>query len=268
MNVYDTVVHRWLHVPYKLYVREFKRPKKPRETIVFLHGIGDSAEAWRGVAAQLPDDLRLVGLDLLGFGDSPKPNWVQYDMKVQARAISHTLVKLGLSTRPIVVGHSMGSLIAIELAKRFPLVIKQLILCSPPLYTSGEKGTPSYEKLLKDFYRLVAKNPDDLEKVAPLGEKLGIVSSVFDVSGERSKTFVAALEYSIVNQTSLKDLRTVTMPVRILYGAFDPVVIAANLRKIGNEKQNISVKKLPVGHEIMGTYIDYIADELKTIYKE
>lgn len=265
MSIYDTIVHRWLRVPYTLHVRQFNRAKRPRETIVFLHGIGDSAESWRGVAERLPDDVRTIGIDMLGFGESPKPRWVQYDMSVQARAIAHTLVKLGLSQRPIIVGHSMGSLVAIELAKRYPIVVKRLVLCSPPLYKSDKKGTPSYDKLLKDFYQLVVNNPNELEKVAPLAEKLGIVSSVFDVSGERSSTFVAALEYSIINQTSLDDLQSITMPVRILYGAFDPVVIAANLKMADRNSQYISIRRFRVGHEIMGPYVGYIASELSAI---
>ncbi len=265
--MYDTLVHKWLRVPYTLNITQFNNPKRPRETIVFLHGIGDSAEAWRGVAALLPADVRTIGIDMLGFGASPKPSWVKYDMDVQAKAISHTLLKLGFSQRPTIVGHSMGALVAIELAKRYPAVVKWLMLCSPPLY-KGDNKLPNHEKLLKDFYKLVVKHPDELEKVAPLAEKLGIVTSVFDVSGERSSTFVAALEYSIINQTSIDDLIELNLPVGILYGLFDPVVIPENLKMVDAKSANITIKSLPVSHEIMGPYIGFIARELNKVIKK
>jgi pimeloyl-ACP methyl ester carboxylesterase len=268
MAIYDTLVHRWLHVPYTLHVRKFRSPKKPQQTIVFLHGIGNSAESWHGVVRLLPDDVRAIGLDLLGFGDSPKPMWVKYNIAVQAKAVAHTLLKLGLTERPIIVGHSMGSLVAIELAKRFPLVLKQLVLCSPPLYKAETGRQPGYEKLLKDFYLAVVKHPERLENIAAIAKKLGIVSKVFDVTGERSETYVAALEYSIINQTSLEDVEKLKLPISILYGVFDPVVIGSNLKRIDAKKSNIVAKSFPVGHEIMGIYVRYIANELRRLIKD
>lgn len=264
-RVWDTFVHRWLRVPYTLNVREFRSPRNPRATVVFIHGLGNSAESWRGVAAQLPKDVRVIAIDMLGFGKSPKPKWVTYNITVQAKAVAHTLLGLGLLQRPIVVGHSMGSLVAIELARRHPLVLKQLVLCSPPLYKVNSSDWSGREKLLKDFYKLVTKHPAELEKIAPVAKQLGIVSKVFNVTGEYGAVYVAALESSIINQSSLDDVRRLSLPIRILYGAFDPVVIGTNVQKIDNEKPNITTKVLPVGHEMLGTYIYFIAHELKKI---
>ncbi len=265
--MFDTVVHRWLRVPYTLHVTEFRSPKKPEGTIVFIHGLGDSAESWRGVAGKLPEDVRIIAVDMLGFGQSPKPKWVRYDIAVQARAIAHTLIQMRLLQRPIVVGHSMGSLVAIELARRFPLVLKQLVLCSPPLYKSTTEEWLGREKMLKDFYKLVTKHPSELEKIAPLARNLGITTDVFNVRGENAAVYVAALESSIINQSSLDDVRKLRLPITILYGVFDPVVIGSYLKQLGGEMENVVVKQLPVGHEIVGPYNRYIVSEIQNLLK-
>lgn len=259
---FDTVLHRWLRIPYTLHVTEFRAPKKPRETIVFIHGLGNSADSWRGVAEKLPEDVRILAVDMLGFGDSPKPKWVRYDIAVQAKAVAHTLLHMKLLQRPIVVGHSMGSLVAIELARRFPLVLKQLVLCSPPLYKSTAEEWVGREKMLKDFYRLVMKHPGELERIAPLAKRLGITSEVFNVRGENASVYVAALESSIINQSSLDDVRKLQLPITVLYGTFDPVVIGSYLKQLQKDKDNVVVKQLPVGHEIIGLYVKCIISEV------
>lgn len=261
--MFDTVIHRWLRVPYTLHVTEFRAPKKPRATIVFIHGLGNSAESWRSVAEKLPEDVRVIAVDMLGFGDSPKPKWVRYDIAIQARAIAHTLVQLRLLQRPMVVGHSMGALAAIELARRYPFVLKQLLLCSPPLYKTSAEEWAGREKVLKEFYRLVKKHPKKLEMIAPLAKKLGITTKVFDVTGEKAKVYVAALESSIINQSSLDDVRKLRLPITILYGLLDPVVIGSYLKQLEGAKENIIVKSLPVAHEIAGVYVKYIVTEIE-----
>lgn len=262
MKVIDTVLHRWLRVPYKLHVTEFCSPSKPRATVVFIHGMGDSAESWREVTKLLPNDVRAIGIDMLGFGKSPRPSWVTYNIRTQARSVARTILWLNLLQRPILVGHSMGSLVAIELAKRYPLVLKQLILCSPPLYKSTANQWFGQEKILKDFYRLVTKHPDQLEMIAPLAAKLGITTNVFNVAGENAKVYVAALEAGIIQQASFEDAGKLGLPVTILYGLFDPVVIGSYFKELDKNKDNVVVKKFPVGHEITGLYVKFIADEL------
>ncbi len=267
-RLFDTILHRWLRLPYRLHVTEFRSPKRPRETLVFIHGLGNSSETWRSVAALLPEDIRIIAVDMLGFGKSPKPKWVTYNIAVQARAVAHAVVRMKLLQRPIVVGHSMGALVAIELARRYPLVLKQLVLCGPPLYKSTAEEWVGREKLLKQFYRLVMKYPDQFEKIVPLAEKLGIVSHAFNVKGEHAKVYVAALESSIINQSSLDDIRKLRLPITIIYGALDPVVIGTYMTQLGREKQNIMVKRLVVGHEINGIYVGLLARELEKLVGE
>lgn len=261
----DNALHRWLKIPYTLHVTEFLSPKRPKATFILIHGIGHSAKAWQEVIPLLPKNIRVIGIDLLGFGRSPKPIWAQYDAKTQARSVSATMIKLGLLQSPVIVGHSLGGLVAVELAKRYKFRIKKLILCSPPFYkqTEAKRNLLQRDEILKDLYRRMKKYPLTLELLSPLVDKLNLANG--DVLGANKKNvgaYVEALEASIVNQTSLVDAGRLKLPITILYGSLDPVVIGSNIQGLAKNNANIVAKKITTGHEIVGRYVKFVAKEM------
>lgn len=267
-SFFDVVVHRYIRIPYGLHVHEFRSPKNPRATFVLIHGIGNTLHSWDALAEQLPDDVRVIGLDLLGFGKSPKPAWAKYNAKTQARSVGMTLIKLGLLQRPIIVGHSLGALVAVETARRYPLLAKRLVLCSPPFYNSqltSEGLIKSRDVLLRDAYRMVQKYPNQLEKLSPLAVKLGLANRTLSINQDNRNFYMAALESSIINQTSLDDVSKLNLPITITYGTLDPFVVGSNLLGIAKQRENVTVKRYIVGHEIMGAYVQKLAKYLNTL---
>lgn len=266
-SVFDTMMHRFLRIPYGLHVKEFQSPKKPRETIVFIHGIGNTLHAWDDVVKKMPKDIRLIGIDLLGFGGSPRPHWTQYNAKTQARSVGATLLTLGLSKRVIIVGHSLGALVAVEVARRYPFAVKQLILANPPFYSPEDsvKSVWSSEFQLRRMYRFARKHPEAVSSLAPLAVKLGVANKSLTVTKDTIGTYMATLESSIINQTALKDIRRLSLPIKIIYGTLDPVVIGKHIVALTKAKQNITAKKLLVGHEIIGPYTGAIAREINEV---
>ncbi|MES2630377.1 MAG: alpha/beta fold hydrolase [Patescibacteria group bacterium] len=261
----ENVLHRWLKIPYTLHTTEFLKPKRPRATYILLHGIGNSTKAWDELIPMLPKDIRVIGIDLLGFGKSPKPNWITYNAKTQARSVGITLMKLRLFQQPTIIGHSLGSLVAVEVTRRYPLLPKQLILCSPPFYepTADKKQLLKRDEILKSIYKRAKHYLQTMETILPLAERLGMVSKAFDInSGGSTESYLAALEASIVNQTALKDAEKLRLPITILYGTLDPVVISSHIRKLAKTKPNITAKKIVTGHEIVGRYTKFLAKEI------
>lgn len=260
------VLHRYLRVPYTLHTHEFQNPKKPKATYVLIHGIGNSLHSWDELVAQLPHNVRIIGIDLLGFGRSPKPSWAVYDATTQARSVGATLLKLGLAQRPIIVGHSLGALVAVEIAKRYAVVPKQLVLCSPPFYRPRIDGKliGSPDDMLRLLYETARKHPEQLEKFSPFAVRAGIANKAFNVDEDNVTSYFAALESSIINQTSLQDVAKLRLPIDIFYGIFDPVVIKKNITDLAKSHENIRTHKLPVGHEIVGGYVKSLAEYLNT----
>jgi pimeloyl-ACP methyl ester carboxylesterase len=253
--------HRYLGIPHIMHVRDDRGGTgKPIATVVFVHGIGNTGATWDGMIADLPHSVRLITVDLLGFGDSPKPEWLRYNVREQARALRATLRQLRVHGRLIVVGHSLGALIAIEYARRYPHHTSSLILCAPPLYTPAETKRdgvrPKADDMLRRLYVRVANGRGErLLKFATLAKRYKLVAPSFSLSDENISAYMATLSASIVQQTSLADALELKLPVHIIRGRFDPLVIAKNLKTLSNENTFVSLGVINAGHDIGGSYI-------------
>lgn len=259
MKLYkDTIVHRWGRVPYRLHTQTVRSIKKPRARVLLIHGIGVSSSAWDKVIAKLPDDIQVTTVDLLGFGLSPRPTWAQYDAERQARSIIRSYTKLRLRGPVIVVGHSLGALVAVEIARLRPRLVQSLVLCSPPFYAASvnkAKKLPTGDDILKGIYRAIQTRPDQFIKISAVAAKYGLINRGFQVTDENIHAYMNALEASIVNQTAFADMQTLRQPVRILYGTLDPVVVTKRLKQLEKSMPNVSVKSVIAAHEIKGPYV-------------
>jgi len=264
--MWDKLIHKWLRIPYTLHVHTNRAVKKPRATVLFLHGIGNSGDAWQDVMRGLPDDIHIIVIDLLGFGKSPSPPWAIYNAKTQAKSVATTFLRHGITQPVIIVGHSLGALVAVEAAKRYPFAVRSLILCSPPFYKANQdrqRFLPRYDSLLKEIYSLAKRHPREFVTISQLAVRLGLVNRSYDVTHENTPIYMNALTASIINQTTLDDAVKLTIPTRILYGQFDPVVIFSNLRWLAKNNPHVSLKTVLAGHEMFGPYISAIHKEIE-----
>jgi len=99
----------------------------PRSHLVFLHGLGGGHHAWD---SQLPyfsaRGYPSHAWDQPGYGHSEPVE--PYDLEHVALALRRLIESLG--GEPVVlIGHSMGGLIAQEAYARFPQLVKALALC-------------------------------------------------------------------------------------------------------------------------------------------
>ncbi len=264
--MFDSAIHRWLRVPYALHVRHYKKPKKPRTTVLFIHGIGNSGDAWRDVIERLPKDIRIITIDLLGFGKSPKPSWAVYDAKTQANAVLATYLKLRITSQVIIVGHSLGALVAIEVAKRYPLLVDSLILCSPPLYDGTDKKNtllPKSDRVLRKLYTSAQNRPEDFLKLSAFAMKYNLVNHSFNVTADNIESYMSALESTIVNQTAYEDAYKLKQPTLILKGTLDPFIVSRNLRRLTKSNAHITMKTVISGHEVRGLFVLAVTKAIK-----
>ncbi|WP_048885135.1 alpha/beta fold hydrolase [Aurantiacibacter atlanticus] len=103
-------------------------------TLVFIAGLGGTTRYWETRIGPLSCYYRIVLVDLLGFGDSPKP-WAKYDVVRHVDALDSALAKFGPIT---IVGHSLGALLAIAYAARHPERIDNIVLISLPYFGSQD----------------------------------------------------------------------------------------------------------------------------------
>ena len=144
-----------------LKIRYLESGNRHDRHILFIHGLGSSADRWLGIPDALSANFHTISLDLPGFGESDKPTTMDYTIKNFSDTIMDFINKLAINDgKTSIVGHSLGGYIAAELTIENKVQIERLVLID----SSGMLKTPT--SLLKEYLR-AAMNPtkDKVRKV-------------------------------------------------------------------------------------------------------
>lgn len=252
-TVFDKFWHKTLRRPYYL-ARPVEIAGGP-DSVILLHGLGRTAQVWQhvvyGLAAR---GLRVVALDLLGFGASPKPKWLNYTVDDHTTAVIASLEKLQLTRPAVIVGHSMGCLVAVRVARLRPDLVKHLVLYEMPLY-EGLPHKRTYRlrtDLYRRFYnRIIKYEPTFNDETAARVERLGRKILAQEVTAETWLPFVRSLENTIVKQTTAADIKELPIPMDVIYGRFDMLVIRGKPQHIfGVDTGKIATHTIRARHVI------------------
>ncbi len=100
-------------------------------TIVLLHGKNFCGATWEGTIAVLSKaGYRVIAPDQIGFCASTKPKGYQFSFGQLAANTQALLASLGIE-RAIVMGHSMGGMLAARYALLYPAATERLVMVNP-----------------------------------------------------------------------------------------------------------------------------------------
>src|SRR5690242_3508428 len=99
--------------------------------IVLVHGGGAHSRWWDHIAPLLAAERRVIAIDLSGHGDSGRRE--QYTFDAWAREVLAVTADAGLATPPVVIGHSMGGIVALRLAVMSGSQIEGAVVIDSPL---------------------------------------------------------------------------------------------------------------------------------------
>jgi pimeloyl-ACP methyl ester carboxylesterase len=261
----DRFIHKFLGVPYRLHVRTDIRRDDEQSTMVFLHGVAASAKTWAELLEQLKHDadfanVRLISVDLLGFGGSPHPKWSKYTVLDHIRALRRTLGGLFVARPLYLVGHSMGSLLAAEYASRYGGV-EGLVLVSPPFMTPAEQRTKSdalYASILNSMKKAVRRKTS--QKIARTVEKFTNFESKYSTTPATKRS----IDNVILKGTAWQEVRRLHIPIILVNGRLDTMVSRRNLQKLA-QYSHISLAESTCGHAIVGKRVGFVAKQLRVI---
>jgi pimeloyl-ACP methyl ester carboxylesterase len=252
--------------------------------IVLLHGMGALIQDFGGAGLidRVAERYRVIAFDRPGYGYSERPGGTRWTPQVQAGLIAAALAKLGIE-RPIVLGHSWGTLPALALALDFPDMVAGLVLMSgyyfptprpdpmllgaPALPGLGpiiaNTASPLLGRALKPviFRQLFAPMPvpDRFEALFPV--ELALRPKQLAASaGDAAQLQLGALGLS-------KRYGELAMPVAIVSGDGDKIV--SHQRQAERLRDTIPQAQLVVlpgvGHMVHWVALDEVMDAIDTI---
>lgn len=266
---FDRFWHQSLRRPYRL-----ARPLDSGrgQPVVLLHGIGRTGQTWQHVTELMAGrPYRLVALDLLGFGASPKPDWPAYDIDDHADAVIANLLRLRLPGPAVLVGHSMGCLVAVRVAARRPDLVKHLVLYEMPLY-AGLPQKRRYRARLNLYFRLyeriAAYQPSFNQARARLAERLAKRIVGFEVDKPTWQPFIKSLRNTIMNQTAADDIKKIAVPMDVIYGSYDMLVIRGKARHIFGKDSTVTTHRIRERHIISTKASRFIVSRVRAAVEQ
>jgi pimeloyl-ACP methyl ester carboxylesterase len=222
--------------------------------VVMIHGIASSSVTFERLIPLVTPYHRVIAIDLLGFGESPRPADAEYTIDEHTSALTRTIRDLGLREPFVLVGHSMGALIATRYAATHPGRVSKVILVSPPIYLPTDTiSAPSDRAAMGLYFRLyeyLRENKDFTIRAAARLARLSPIKNLLDVSESNWRAFVLSLQNSIETQTTLSDLAAIRVPVELVYGALDVLLAPAGI-KIAEQLRHVTVHRVEAGDHII-----------------
>jgi pimeloyl-ACP methyl ester carboxylesterase len=222
--------------------------------VVLVHGIASSYVTFENLIPLLVTRHRVIAIDLLGFGQSDAPQEARFTIEEHVDALRSTLETLRLRDPFVLVGHSMGSLIACRLAAMEPARIAKLVLVSPPLYITPQAiGDPRERTTMGLYlraYEFLRTNKVFTMRNAAMLARISPIRNVLEVSERNWNAFVLSLENLIESQTSISDIAAVRAPVEVVYGVFDPFVAPGGMR-IVEQMRHVNVRRVEASDHLV-----------------
>lgn len=227
------------------------RDQGPREApvLVLLHGSSASLHTWEGWEARLKNDFRVVSVDLPAHGlTGPWLKNGDYSLDGYARFVDRFADKIALKSFAL-AGNSMGGAVAWTYAGRHPQRVEKLILIDAAGYPRpssqrffGLLRLPGSEFLLRWFaprfvvamtLRSVYADPAKVDDV--------LIDRYRDLV-RREGNRAAVIERLEAFKPNLALLAKIDMPVLVMWGAKDRIVLPADAFRFQNDIKDTTLK--------------------------
>jgi pimeloyl-ACP methyl ester carboxylesterase len=133
-------------------------PQPVNAPVLLLHGFGASIGHWQHNLEFLASDRTVYGLDLVGWGGSRKPN-ITYNIDLWVDQV-YDFWRTFVGQPMVLVGNSIGSLVALVAAARHPEMAATLVMISLPDLSAEQELIPrSLQPLVNGIKRVILNPP-------------------------------------------------------------------------------------------------------------
>lgn len=181
-------------------------------SLVFVHGWTCNHSHFSPQMDAFRQNYHVVAVDLRGHGQSDKPP-MEYTLSVFAEDVAEICNELQLDT-PIVVGHSMGGAVALEVAARYPDFLSGIVLIDTVL----QPDTGFLDALRQMYSNLTTQDfSASIEQIAAMlrlpSDDEDLRSSILeDMKGTCPEVALSAFEHHILSYDSTESILSCRVP--------------------------------------------------------
>ena len=247
----------------------FKTYGDKASSLIFIHGVGMRGDVWTPQVEYFSNDYQVITYDFLGHGESPLPP-EEPILDHYVEQLNNLLKHLDLSLISL-VGHSMGALISVAFAIRYPDKVKALV----PINIAFNRSKEAQKRVLNRANKILQTNKilnieqtlerwfknktstDDLKRIDKVRNWLANTSP--QGYGRAYRLF------ALSDKVFLNKLSRLSPPVLYLTGEEDPNSTPAMSQQMAEETPNGSSNSL-IGEAHMMSYI--AADKVNPIIEQ
>ncbi len=222
--------------------------------MLLIHGLAGSSKTWDSVIPMLTEHADVIAVDLLGYGESAKPQG-DYSLGAFASGLRDFLSVIDVESVTI-VGHSFGGGVAMQLAYQHPHLVERLVLAG-----SGGLG-----REVSWLLRLLTL--PGFEYVMPIAFPKPIVDRATDVGRQLNRRNIrsprlsemwraySSLAGATNRQAFVRTMRGVIEPTGQTVNASDRLYLAAHIPTMivwGENDGIIPVAHAYAAHELIPT---------------
>jgi 3-oxoadipate enol-lactonase len=220
--------------------------------LVFLHGIGGAARAWRGQVTAFGDRYHAIAWDMPGYGGSAPLATVS--IATLADALQDFLNQVG-TLKPVVVGHSIGGMIVQQWLVKYPTSAAAVVLAQ----TSPAFGKPDgdWQKTFIDARLGPLDRGETMRSLAPRLVKdlvgndpdAGGMEIARDCMATVPETSYRASMLALLGFDQRSGLKEIKVPTLVLSGSKDKNAPAPMMAKMATHIPSATYIELEgVGH--------------------
>lgn len=215
-------------------------PDPNGKTVLLFHGKNFNGAYWgETMGALLREGFDVLVPDQIGFGKSSKPAHYHYTFHQLARNTRALMDQLGI-TGVIVLGHSMGGMLATRFSLMYPEVVEKLVLENPIGLEDWKVKVPYqgvdrwYEAQLNRSFEGVKSymrsSYFDGEWRPRYDEWVYLLTAFIDSPDYKRYAWNSALTYDMVfTQPVVYEFKNLQMPTVLIIGQRDRTAIGTNL---------------------------------------
>ena len=219
--------------------------------LLMIHGFRGNHHGLRGVYSRLPQ-YRIIVPDLPGHGESLPFRDIPHTVAAYAEMVAEFITATDLD-RPVLLGHSFGSIVAAHVAAVYPDSISDLILVNPIAAKPGQGALASIAaaRLVEAYYWLGTNLPDRLSQrmlkshtwarlmsaaLARTRERSTrrrvIAHHIADTTSPQHRRVIAEAFAESITRTALEDAAKIHTRTLLVVGEQDNVAPLADQRRL------------------------------------